>query len=253
MIYTPSFTAFQGIFILLLGILTFFPTYVFSHQVVRGDISHKRLIKRFEPSNSADQSKRESFVPRDHFKSHKATRAFPVDGNNDSSLHPISAATWNGPGQYKLKGTSGVSAMQMSVVDNRYVIIFDKAEHNPLKTSDGNNAWSALYDSSAHTVRALKLVTNSFCAGELCNSCYVLQFGRVGVLISVDYRRRVAWQRHLDRLWRQPKRKHPQWKRENGYSIIYTKAKWRRSSFRRSCQCSFDFKQASSSVQQSKW
>jgi hypothetical protein len=170
MIYTPSFTAFQGTFILLLGILTFFPAYAFSYQVVRGDISHKRLIKRFQSSHSPDESKREPFVTRDYL-SNEATRVLPVDGthgsNNGSFLHPISAATWDGPGQYKLRGTSGVSAMQMSVVDNRYVIIFDKAEHNPLKTNDGNHAWSALYDSSAHTVRALKLVTNSFCAGEL--------------------------------------------------------------------------------------
>ena len=171
MIHTRSFPAFQDTFILLLGILTFFSTHAFSHRVVRGE--------RLESSNSPDESKRESFMPRDHL-SNEATLALPVDWNNDGSSfdHPISAATWNGPGQYELRGTSGVSAMQISVVDNRYVIIFDKAEHNPLKTSDGNHAWSALYDSSAHTVRALKLVTNSFCAGELyIYSCNMLQFG----------------------------------------------------------------------------
>jgi hypothetical protein len=147
--YTRSF-AFQGISTLLVGILTFFPVVARSHRVVRGDISHKRLIKRLESSHISND----------------ATRALPVDESNiNSTLQPVSAATWSGPGEYKLRGTSGVSAMQMSVVDNRYVIIFDKAEHNPLKTSDGNNAWSALYDSSAHTVRALKLKTNSFCAG----------------------------------------------------------------------------------------
>jgi hypothetical protein len=174
MICTPSFTAFQGIFILLLGILTFFPTYVFSHQVVRlgGDISHKRLIKRLESSHSPDESKRDSIVLGAHL-SDEPTHVLPADGsNNGSSLHSISAVTWDGPGQYILQGESGVSAMQMSVVDDRYVIIFDKAEHNPLMTSDGNNAWSALYDSAAHTVRALKLVTNSFCAGELCIDSY---------------------------------------------------------------------------------
>ena len=74
---------------------------------------------------------------------------------------------WKGTSVYKQIGKSGVAAMQLSVVDDRYVIIFDKAEHNPLHTSDGNNAWSALLDTHTHSVRALTLVTNSFCAGEL--------------------------------------------------------------------------------------
>jgi hypothetical protein len=56
--------------------------------------------------------------------------------------------------------------MQMAVIDEQFVIIFDRAEANPLHTSDGNNAWSALVDTYSHTVRALKLITNSFCAGE---------------------------------------------------------------------------------------
>jgi hypothetical protein len=58
-----------------------------------------------------------------------------------------------------------VAAMQLSVVTDRYVIIYDKAEHNPLKTDDGINAWSVLLDTQKHTVRALKVETNSFCAG----------------------------------------------------------------------------------------
>jgi hypothetical protein len=83
------------------------------------------------------------------------------------SVKSISASPWEGTSVYKQIGTSGVSAMQMSVIDNRYVILFDRADHNPLHTSDGNNAWSALLDTHGHKVRALKLLTNSFCAGEL--------------------------------------------------------------------------------------
>jgi hypothetical protein len=75
---------------------------------------------------------------------------------------------WAGTSSYQQIGTSGVSAMQLSVVDDRYVILFDKAERNPLLTSDGNNAWAALLDTQTHTVRALQLATNSFCAGKLC-------------------------------------------------------------------------------------
>ena len=73
---------------------------------------------------------------------------------------------WNGTSVYEQIGTSGVSVMQMSVVDDQYVILFDKAVHNPLQTSDGNPAWGALLDTHAHEVRALDLKTNSFCAGE---------------------------------------------------------------------------------------
>jgi hypothetical protein len=57
--------------------------------------------------------------------------------------------------------------MQLAVVDDKHVIIFDKAEHNPLLTPNGNNAWSALLNTHDHKVRPLTLKTNSFCAGEL--------------------------------------------------------------------------------------
>lgn len=77
------------------------------------------------------------------------------------------SSAWSGNSSYEQIGTSGVAAMQMAVVDDQYVIIIDKAEHNPLTTSDGNNAWAALLDTHSHTVRALLLVTNSLCAGEL--------------------------------------------------------------------------------------
>jgi hypothetical protein len=60
--------------------------------------------------------------------------------------------------------------MQLAVVDNDHVILFDRAEHNPVFTANGNNAWSALlriHEEGNVTVRPLKLKTNSFCAGEL--------------------------------------------------------------------------------------
>jgi hypothetical protein len=87
----------------------------------------------------------------------------------DALLPRATPNPWAGTSVYKQIGTSGVSAMQMSVTDDQYVILFDKAEHNSLHTSDGKDAWAALLDTHAHKVRALKLKTNSFCAGEsLC-------------------------------------------------------------------------------------
>ena len=108
-------------------------------------------------------------MPRDYLSGESISKRLANDPEDTTTA-------WSGTSAYKQLGTSGVAAMQMSVIDDQYVILFDKAEHNPLKTSDGINAWSALLDTHAHTVRALKLVTNSFCAGELYfNMCRASQ------------------------------------------------------------------------------
>lgn len=84
-------------------------------------------------------------------------------------VHAARAVTpWEGPSKYHHAGLSGVAAMQLAVVDNDHVILFDRAEHNPVFTANGNNAWSALlriHEEGNVTVRPLKLKTNSFCAG----------------------------------------------------------------------------------------
>jgi len=148
-----SRAALEGIFLLLFAVLIF----VFAHLPSQQDVP---------PSYLADTSNVWSFVPRDH--QFEATDKRLIDADNyPSSIQPIVATAWNGTSAYQQIGTSGVAVMQMSVIDDQYVIFFDKAEHNPLTTSDGNHAWSALFDTHAHTVRALKLVTNSFCAGDL--------------------------------------------------------------------------------------
>lgn len=117
-----------------------------------------RLIKRSPSAQS---------IPKD-YTAHKALaeRLDDKHTNVARATNLTTAAAWNGQSFYKKIGTSGVAAMQLAVVTDRYVILFDKAEHNPLKTSDGFNAWSALLDTHKHSVRALKVKTNSFCAGE---------------------------------------------------------------------------------------
>lgn len=105
-------------------------------------------------------------------QAHRGSSFTPADHRTKHSVFARSTSSaWSGTSTYEQIGTSGVAAMQMSVVDDQYVIIIDKAEHNPLTTSDGNNAWAALLDTHAHTVRPLLLVTNSFCAGELLAIC----------------------------------------------------------------------------------
>jgi hypothetical protein len=61
-------------------------------------------------------------------------------------------------------GTTGVHAMQLAIVSESHAIIVDKVEHNPL-TIDGHPAWAALYNLKTHSLKPLRLQSNSFCAG----------------------------------------------------------------------------------------
>lgn len=54
--------------------------------------------------------------------------------------------------------------MQMAVVDDDHVLIFDKSEHNALQVN-GASAWGSLYTISTKKVKALGMKTNTFCAG----------------------------------------------------------------------------------------
>ncbi|KAA1087618.1 hypothetical protein PGT21_034626 [Puccinia graminis f. sp. tritici] len=63
-----------------------------------------------------------------------------------------------------VKGHTGVAAMQITVVSDKYALILDKVEHNPLKIN-GHRAWAALYNFETDEVTPLDLKSNSFCAG----------------------------------------------------------------------------------------
>ncbi|GAA5924677.1 uncharacterized protein JCM15063_005705 [Sporobolomyces koalae] len=71
---------------------------------------------------------------------------------------------WTGTSSWRRAGTTGVGAMQITVVDDDNIVIFDKAEDNPLQVK-GHSAWGSVYRISTGKVRALDLKTNSFCAG----------------------------------------------------------------------------------------
>ena len=62
------------------------------------------------------------------------------------------------------KGTTGVHAMQLAVISQSHALIVDKVEHNPLSI-DGHPAWAALYNLRTHSVKPLRMQSNSFCAG----------------------------------------------------------------------------------------
>ncbi|GAA5891761.1 hypothetical protein JCM5296_001854 [Sporobolomyces johnsonii] len=71
---------------------------------------------------------------------------------------------WTGTTTVKNGGVTGVGAMQASVVDDDHILIYDKAENNALQIK-GHSAWGVVYTISTQEVRALNMITNSFCAG----------------------------------------------------------------------------------------
>jgi hypothetical protein len=62
------------------------------------------------------------------------------------------------------QGTTGVHAMQLTIISPTHALIVDKVEHNPLSI-DGHPAWAALYNLENHSVKPLRMQSNSFCAG----------------------------------------------------------------------------------------
>ncbi|KAH7926667.1 putative copper radical oxidase [Leucogyrophana mollusca] len=86
-------------------------------------------------------------------------------GPGSSGLQLESHALSNAP-QWTLtqKGVTGVSAMQIAIISPTHALIIDKVEHNPL-TLSGHPAWAALYNLRTHSVKPMRLQSNSFCAG----------------------------------------------------------------------------------------
>lgn len=62
------------------------------------------------------------------------------------------------------EGSTGVHAMQIAIISDSHAIIIDKVEHNPLSI-DGHPAWGALFNLKTHSVKPLRMQSNSFCAG----------------------------------------------------------------------------------------
>lgn len=89
-------------------------------------------------------------------------------GTNSSLAARALGDPWAGAGWYEQFGNSGINGMQLAPVNDRYVILLDKAEQNPLRTADGNHAWAAMFDTRTGVSRPLFTTTNSFCAGTFC-------------------------------------------------------------------------------------
>nr|VWP02011.1 C2H2-type domain-containing protein [Ganoderma boninense] len=70
----------------------------------------------------------------------------------------------NAPGwQFSLKGNSGIVALEAVVVSPTLVLLFDRAQNDPLQI-DGHPAWGGLWNLEHNNITALEVVTNSWCA-----------------------------------------------------------------------------------------
>jgi hypothetical protein len=93
-------------------------------------------------------------VPRYHDHGYDRDQGQPSAQTTPSSEH------W----ELVQKGTTGVAAMQLAIVSSTHAIIIDKVEHNPL-TVDNHPAWGALFNLNTYAIKALRMKSNSFCAG----------------------------------------------------------------------------------------
>ena len=66
--------------------------------------------------------------------------------------------------EFNLKNeTSGIVALEAIVVSPTLVVFFDRASDDPLQINN-HSAWGALWNLETSTVKALDVLTNSFCA-----------------------------------------------------------------------------------------
>ncbi|KAJ7353107.1 glyoxal oxidase N-terminus-domain-containing protein [Mycena albidolilacea] len=110
--------------------------------------------------------------------------ALSSDGSFPSILDPPSTFA-SGAWSLVQHGTSGVSGMQLAIVTETTAVIFDKVEHNPLITEDGNPAWTAELDLNTHVVRPLHALSNTWCAtGSFLGNGTLLSSGGNPIVIT---------------------------------------------------------------------
>ncbi|KAF9532178.1 copper radical oxidase [Crepidotus variabilis] len=90
--------------------------------------------------------------------------ALVVTRGSPSTATPSLATRRSNQWALTQKGTTGVHAMQLAIVSSTHALIVDKVEHNPLSI-DGHPAWAAVYNLENHSVKPLRMQSNSFCAG----------------------------------------------------------------------------------------
>ncbi|KAH9952088.1 copper radical oxidase [Amylocystis lapponica] len=90
----------------------------------------------------------------------QASQELPHPPLSNLAMAPGPVSLW----KLEQEGSTGVNAMQLSIISETHAIIVDKVEHNPL-TISGHPAWATLYNLKTHALRPLAMQSNSFCAG----------------------------------------------------------------------------------------
>ncbi|KAL1968111.1 hypothetical protein VTN77DRAFT_2241 [Rasamsonia byssochlamydoides] len=92
------------------------------------------------------------------------------------------------PGSFKVVGQSGVPAMAAGLMPNGKVVFLDKVEnYTQLSLKSGQYAYSAEYDLSTNTPKALSYQTNAFCTGgAFLSDGRMISLGGNGPLPEVD-------------------------------------------------------------------
>ncbi|KAF8155223.1 glyoxal oxidase N-terminus-domain-containing protein [Mycena galopus ATCC 62051] len=119
-----------------------------------------------------------------------ASLAHGALSNNVSSPSVLDPSSTFVSGAWSLvqQGTSGVSGMQLIIVTETTALIFDKVEHNPLMTENGEPAWTAELNLNTHDVRPLHALSNTWCAtgGFLSNGTFLSTGGNPIVITGED-------------------------------------------------------------------
>ncbi|KAF4614541.1 hypothetical protein D9613_002982 [Agrocybe pediades] len=129
---------------------------------LQGGVSHTIKIVNL---GKRPGSKRRTMIDLDAFVVTRGGASDAVQSRDEdasilSARKDISTSAWS----LSRKGTTGVHAMQLAIISSTHALIVDKVEHNPL-TIDGHPAWSALYNLDNHSIKPLRMQSNSFCAG----------------------------------------------------------------------------------------
>ncbi|KAJ7100820.1 glyoxal oxidase precursor [Mycena belliarum] len=62
-------------------------------------------------------------------------------------------------------GTSGVVPVELITISPTLMLMYDRADGNPLRLPNGERAWAALWDLETNTPTPLNTLTDTFCAG----------------------------------------------------------------------------------------
>ncbi|KAJ3569596.1 hypothetical protein NP233_g4949 [Leucocoprinus birnbaumii] len=85
-------------------------------------------------------------------------------------------------------GTTGIVALESTIVSDNLAIFFDRATNDPLQINE-HTAWGALYNLETNTASPLDLATDSFCAsGGFLSNGTMAGYSRIMTRTTASHR-----------------------------------------------------------------